>query len=224
MMAARLKHVTTNEPHPADRDPIEPYRKAIAKTGRGFAATLWASERTQKLRFDVLIDLLGTDQLKGAVLLDLGCGDGALAAHLVDRGIDFGRYIGVDALHEQVLAGEARQIPRTDFACRDLLNTPGSLGQWGADIAIISGTLNTMTQDVSIKFITQVFSAVNRALAFNFLSDRPAPERMNADLGPARRHDVVRWIDEVLELTPLVGFRQDHLDGHDAAIVLRHRT
>lgn len=214
----------TNPPNPSDADPIEPYREAIAKTGRGFAATLWASERTQKLRFDVLIDLLGADRLEGAVLLDLGCGDGALAAHLVDRGIDFGRYIGVDALHEQVLAGEARQIPRTDFACRDLLDAPGSLGQWGADIAIISGTLNTMSQEVAIRFVNHAFSAVNTALAFNFLSDRPAPERVKADLGPARRHDVVRWIDEVLERTPLVGFRQDHLDGHDAAIVLRHRT
>jgi SAM-dependent methyltransferase len=223
-MGARLGSVTTNEPHPAQPDPLEPYREAVAKTGRGFAATLWASERTQKLRFDVLIDLLGADRLEGAVVLDLGCGDGALAAHLIQRGITCRRYIGVDGLHEQVVAGEARQLPNTDFACRDLLDTPESLGQWGADIAVISGTLNTMTQDMSIQFVTQAFSAVNVALAFNFLSDRPAPERVKAALGPARRHDVVRWLDEALELTPLVGFRQDHLDGHDAAIVLRHRT
>lgn len=209
---------------PAQPDPIEPYRRAVEQAGSGFAATLWASERTQQLRFDVLVDLVGPESFEGAVVLDLGCGDGALAARLLERNLRYGRYIGVDGVRAQVEAGAARELPDADFACRDLLDSPGSLGQWGADIAVVSGTLNTMRQDQALTFVTAAFGAVNRALAFNFLSDRPAPARRDAPLGPAIRHDVVRWLDDVLELTPLVALRQDHLDGHDAAVVLRHPT
>jgi SAM-dependent methyltransferase len=213
-------------PSPAnpENESLEPYRQAIARTGSGFAATLWASERTQKLRFDVLLDLVGTARLRDSVVLDLGCGDGALAAHLLERSIGYQRYVGVDGLREQVEAGSRRELPSSSFLCSDLLASPRSLGQWGADIAIISGTLNTMSQEVAMAFVTEVFGVVRHGVVFNFLSSRPAPERLEADLGPAVRHDVLGWIDHALTLSPLVGFRQDHLDGHDAAIVIRHGT
>ena len=211
-------------PNAGEDDPIEPYRQAIARTGSGFAATLWASERTQKLRFDVLIDLLGVEHVRDAVVLDLGCGDGALAAHLLDRSIRYRRYIGVDAIMEQVEAGDARGLPDASFACSNLLGSSDSLGQWGADVAFISGTLNTMSQDVAMSFVDSVLPAVRHGLVFNFLSDRPIKARLDVDLGPARRHDVVRWLDHALRCSPLVGFRQDHLEGHDAAILIRRGT
>ena len=135
------------DPVQPDPDPVAPYREAIKAAGSGFSATLWASPRTQLLRFDVLIDLVGEDAFRDGVILDLGCGDGALAAHLVDRGIGYRRYIGVDALIEQVRVGEQRGLRDTTFACSDLLENPRALGAWGADLAVISGTLNTMDQD-----------------------------------------------------------------------------
>lgn len=207
-----------------DKDPLEPYRQAIADSGSGFSATLWASPRTQILRFDVLIDMIGPEAFRDSVVLDLGCGDGALAAHLQERSVGHRRYIGVDGLLEQVRVGEERGLPDTTFVCSDLLANPRSLGAWGADIVIISGTLNTMDQDTSVEFVTTLFEEVAGTVAFNFLSDRAPAERLVAGVGPAVRHDVLRWIDISLQMTPLVAFRQDHLDGHDAAIVLRRRT
>ena len=207
-----------------DPDPLEPYRDAEKVFGSGFETTLWASERTQRLRFDVLIGLIGPESIQGKVLIDLGCGDGALAAHLAEVGLKPRRYIGVDGLLAQVRAGEERGYEWTDFVCTDLLTSAGSLGRFGADVALLSGTLNTMNDAQSRALVAQAFDCVRDGLAFNFLSDRPTQTRVGASTGPAIRQDVVSWIDYALGLTPLVAFRQDHLEGHDGAIMLRHET
>ena len=209
---------------PVQDDSLEPYRQAVRTHGSGFAATLWSSLEWQRVRFDVLIEMVTPHVLRDAVVLDLGCGDGALAARLLERTIRFKRYIGVDGILEQVQAGEARGIPGASFACADLLDAPESLGRFQADVALLSGTLNTMEQDVAIEFVTHVFENVSTAVVFNFLSDHPPLERVDAPLGPARRHGVLRWIDHALGLSPLVAFRQDHLEGHDAAVLIRKPT
>lgn len=205
-------------------DSLTPYRKASRVLGSGFPATLWASPRTQALRFDVLIDLIGVDRLEGRTLLDLGCGDGALAVRLQQRSVQVGRYVGIDGIFAQVEAAQGRGLEGASFVCEDLLETAGSLGRFGAELAVISGTLNTMVQSEAQLLVQRAFEAVRGGICFNFLSDRPVPERLEADLGPAIRHDVVRWLDFSLGLSPLVRFRQDHLEGHDAAIMISHRT
>ena len=205
-------------------DPLAPYREATKALGSGFSATLWASPRTQQLRFDVLIDLLGRDRLTGALLLDLGCGDGALAARLQERGVGIARYIGIDGIFRQVEAAQNRGIKHASFVCEDLTETGEALGRFGAGVAILSGTLNTMVQPQAQALVQEAFEAVSGAVCFNFLSDRPVARRRDANLGPAIRHDVLGWLDFAFGLTPLVGFRQDHLEGHDAAILLAHET
>ena len=210
---------------PGDQpDPLDPYREAARALGSGFPATLWASPRTQQLRFDVLIDLLGPERLRGRTILDLGCGDGALALRLRERGIEYGRYIGIDGIYRQVEAAQNRGLERASFVCEDLVESAPSLGRFGACVAIISGTLNTMTQDQAQLLVKEAFAAVSGSICFNFLSDRPAAHRRDADLGPAIRHDVLGWLAFALGLTPLVAFRQDHLEGHDAAILLSRET
>ena len=218
---------STQHPDPEGTDPsdsLTPYREATQALGSGFSATLWASPRTQKLRFDVLIDLLGPDQLSGSILLDLGCGDGALAVRLQERTISLGRYIGIDGIFKQVEAAQNRGLDRASFVCEDLTETGRSLGRFGAGVAIISGTLNTMAQTQAQALVQEAFEAVSGAVCFNFLSDRPIARRRDANLGPAVRHDVMAWLDFALGLTPLVAFRQDHLEGHDAAMLLVHET
>lgn len=205
-------------------DPLDPYRQAIREHGSGFAATLWASARWQRVRFDVLIDLVGAQHLTGATVLDLGCGDGALAVRLNERGLRVRRYIGVDGIFEQVQAGQARELERASFVCADLLESTQSLGRFNADVAFLSGTLNTMKQPQAIKLVETVFGCVSRAVVLNFLSNKPTASRRDAPLGPAERHDVTTWIDAALELTPLVAYRQDHMEGHDGALLLRHET
>lgn len=212
------------DPSGHDEDPLDPYRRAVREHGSGFAATLWASERWQRLRFDVLIDLVGEKNLRDSAVLDLGCGDGALAVRLKERSIRVGRYIGIDGLFEQVEAGQARSLERTSFVCADLLDSTVSLGRFNGDIAFLSGTLNTMPQVMAIELVTAVFAIVSDAVVFNFLSNKPTSSRRDDQPLPARRHDVATWIEAALALTPLVAFRQDHLEGHDGALLLRKET
>ena len=206
------------------QDSLAPYREASRVLGSGFPATLWASPKTQALRFDVLIDLLGRDRLQDRAVLDLGCGDAAFAVRLQERGIHVVRYIGVDGIFAQVEAAQQRGLERASFVCEDLLETGESLGRFGAEVVVISGTLNTMSQEAAQALVRSAFKAVTVGVCFNFLSDRPIASRLEADLGPAIRHDVVRWLDFSLGLSPLVRFRQDHLEGHDAAILISHPT
>jgi SAM-dependent methyltransferase len=211
--------MTTRDTEP---DPLDPYRAAEEVHGSGFEATLWASEKTQRLRFDVLVEMLGPSSIRDKVIIDLGCGDGALAAHLEATGVQPRRYIGIDGLLAQARAGEERGYDWADFVCADLLTSGGSLGRFGADIALISGTLNTMSEAQSRVVVMQAFKSVRDAVAFNILSDRPTHARIGSDTGPAIRQNVVGWVDYALGITPLVAFRQDHLEGHDGAIMLRH--
>lgn len=222
LMSDSSEHDLPDEPR--STDPLAPYREAARDLGSGFPATLWASERTQQLRFDVLLDLLGPQRLDQAILLDLGCGDGALALRMKQRGIRVARYVGIDGIYRQVEAAQRRVLERASFVCEDLTQNGRSLGRFGAGVAIISGTLNTMAQAQAQTLVREAFEAVSGAVCFNFLSDRPVARRREADLGPAIRHDVIRWLDFALGLTSLVSFRQDHLEGHDAAILLAHET
>ena len=209
---------------PEPSDPLAAYRSAVRTLGPGFGATLWASPATQVLRFDVLIDLFGPHRLRDRVVLDLGCGDAALGQRLLDRGIKVGRYVGIDGVLEQVESAQGRGLEDATLVCEDLLASPGSLGRFGGEVALISGTLNTMSEDQARSLVAEAFSSVSIGVGFNFLSDRPASDRRESDLGPARRHDVLGWIDFALSLSPLVSFRQDHLAGHDAAILITHHT
>ena len=205
-------------------NPLAAYQAAVRTVGSGFPATLWASPATQILRFDVLIDMLGPERLRDRVVMDLGCGDGALGHRLVERGIRVARYVGIDGVLEQVQAAQRRGFEQSVLVCEDLLASGSSLGRFGAGVAMISGTLNTMTQDQAQTLVRAAFEAVSVGVCFNFLSNRPASHRLQADLGPAVRHDVLGWLDFSLSLSPLVSFRQDHLEGHDGTILITHPT
>lgn len=198
---------------------LAPYHDAIDAFGAGFEATLWADRRTQRLRFDIILELIDP---AGRTILDAGCGAGDLAAYLIERRIPYARYIGIDAVDDQIRAAAARDLPHTAFHTADLIHHPELFDQHDPDLIIISGTLNTMTERLARRFITRAFRAAREAVIFNFLSDRHHPRFRRQKLGPARRFNTARWVDFALSLTPGVAFRQDYLDGHDATILLRH--
>jgi SAM-dependent methyltransferase len=197
---------------------LRPYQEALAAHGPGFHATLWSSEEGQRRRFDVIIDLAG---LEGTVIVDVGCGVGDLAARLIERQVAFARYVGLDALPELIAAGQRRAMPRCEFHVADVLTDAGALGQFKADCLCFSGTLNTMEEGTAQSLVARAFASARLGVVFNFLSDRCPPSCGERDLGPAKRFDTVRWLDWALSLSPLVKFRQDYLDGHDATIFIQ---
>ena len=214
---------------------LKPYRVAVKRFGAGFQALLWSSPEAQRTRFDVMIDLIGSGRMGAAcgaaaedqrgldesVVLDVGCGTGDFAQRLIERGVNFARYIGVDAVSEMIDAAQSRQLERCEFIAGDVLNDPAILEGSRRDFISISGTLNTMDEDTARRLVHMCFNAATHGVAFNFLSNRPDEQWKGHDLGPARRFDTVRWLDWSLHLTSLVRFAQDYLEGHDATIVMR---
>lgn len=205
-----------------DETHLEPYREAVKQQGTeipGFKAALWGSRETQLLRFDVMIELAG---FEGCVILDVGCGTGDLAQHLHERGIEFARYIGLDAVPELVAAAKQRGLPRCEFHLQNVFESLPQLSEHAADFAVMSGTLNTMHEASARTLVQHAFESAAQGVVFNFLSDRPHPDWLERDLHPARRFNTVAWLDWTLNLTPKVTFTQDYLNGHDATILLRH--
>lgn len=196
---------------------LDPYRRALLSFGAGFEATLWSSREGQHLRFDVMLDMA---PFQGAAVLDLGCGAGDFAAYMIERRIGFRRYIGVDALPAQIVGARARALPNCEFIAGDFIADPAVLAGLDADIACMSGSLNTMQQDVARTVILNAWRQARRGVVFNFLSDRTRAHLLRTDLSPAVRFDTVSMVDWALSLSPRIRFRQDYLDGHDATIAI----
>lgn len=200
-----------------DKAYLQPYEDAVERFGPGFEATLWNSPQAQAVRFDVMADLAG---LAGAVVVDVGCGQGDLAARLLERRIPFAGYVGIDALEAIVEAARARGLARCRFVRADAVADPAALLQAGAEWACISGTLNTMDEDTARGVVRAAFEAAARGVVFNFLSTRHHARWAGRSTAPARRFDPLRWLDFALGLSSRVSFTQSYLDGHDATILV----
>lgn len=203
---------------PADKAYLQPYCRAVRRFGGGFQATLWNSREAQTLRFDVMI---GMADFAGAAILDVGCGEGDLAARLLERDVPFATYRGLDAVPEMIEAARARTLPRSTFAVADPLTDPRAL-RVGAGWVTLSGTLNTMDEATAERLVAECFAAAGAGIVFNFLSTAASERWAGRDPAPARRFSPVRFLDFALSLSPRVSFTQAYLDGHDATMVIEH--
>ncbi|HEY8666570.1 MAG TPA: hypothetical protein VIL86_07900, partial [Tepidisphaeraceae bacterium] len=69
---------------------LAPYRRAAIKHGAGFRSLLWASARTQAMRFAAFCRLVN---FRGRTVADVGCGRADFHAHLVMRGMRPEHYV-----------------------------------------------------------------------------------------------------------------------------------
>lgn len=201
---------------------LHPYREALATHGPTFAATLWRSREAQLLRFDVLIDLVGPGALAGASILDAGCGRGDFAQRLVEREVEFDRYIGVDGIEELVASASERDIDRAVFEVGDFVTDHEIFHRHRPDYVLFCGSLNTLKEEEAMEVVRRAFEAANHGVALNFLGDRHHRRWRGEELAPARRFSTVRWLDMALSLSSRVVFDQEYLDGHDASLLIRH--
>lgn len=200
-------------------NPLKAYREALMRHGPGFAATLWGSREGQQLRFDVLIDLAGFD---GCVVVDAGCGAGDFAERLIERKVDFKRYVGIDALPELIECAKRRGLDRCEFIMANLLADPTPMVRAAPDFVCFCGTLNTMEEPTARALVETAYGAAAQGVVFNFLSNRPHARWSGRDLSPARRFDTLDWLKWALSLSSRASFTQDYLDGHDATMMIRH--
>lgn len=197
---------------------LTPYLDALDEHGPDFGVTLWASPQAQRLRFDVMLQMC---YFQGKRVLDVGCSRGDFAAHLIERGIAYQQFVGIDALCEVIEYAQQRELPQTTFICGDGLSQPTLLSHGQPQIVCLSGTLNTMTDQTALDLLQHAWQATQEVLLFNFLSDRVAPAAPPQEY-PARRLDTTRLLDWAMQQTWAVQFRQDYFRfGHDATILMR---
>lgn len=196
---------------------LEPYREALMRFGPTFDATLWRNKETQVVRFDVLHGMLDPT---GLTVLDAGCALGDFCEFLRERGVRYGRYVGIDALPRLIECAARRGLPRAEFIAGDFVARPDLLRAGAPDVIYFSGSLNTVPEAKARGIVARAYEIAARAVVFNFLSDRCLPRESCESTGAARRFNTLDWLDWALGATVNVRFRQEYLEGHDATIAL----
>jgi len=128
---------------------------------------LWGTLDSQESRFEILAEV---GPLRGASLLDVGCGVGDLWRYLSRQGIACDGYLGVD-VNPQMIEAARRKYPNAAFEVRDIVNHPFEEEQF--DYVCESGIFNVAIPDweqVTFETLRQMFRSCRKALAANFLS------------------------------------------------------
>lgn len=194
------------------------YRELVERMGAAFEATGWRSREFQEERFRVMAEL---ESFGGLVVLDAGAGRADFAAYLLERGVEPARMIAQDAMAEMVEAIDARGMKGVEGALCDFASEADAFTRYGAvDSVVFSGSLNTLEEDHAVAVLERAWSAAERSVVFNFLSDRAPAEMLARPTEPAHRFGAVRMVDWALGKTPLVKFRHEYLGGHDATVAM----
>jgi SAM-dependent methyltransferase len=157
------------------------YSGKIAEHGPTPRGVDWNDQASQEVRFEQLLNLC--DLETPFTINDYGCGYGALALYLAERGIRF-RYTGFD-ISERMLE-QARDLLDGVDECRfvtedEQLET--------VDYTVASGIFNVRLDAADDAWERHVFATLERldqlstrGLAFNMLTSYSDPERMRPDL------------------------------------------
>jgi SAM-dependent methyltransferase len=169
-------------PHEAIHADVERYYSGkFAEHGPSAKGVDWNSEESQELRFEQLARLFSSPQ-HGFSVNDVGCGYGAFAAFLVERGYD-ASYTGYDLSRSMVEHARASfgDSPRVRFEQGSSLST--------ADYSVASGIFNVklgFAEDDWVAYVWQTIDAIARAsrhgFAFNMLTLYSDPDKRRSDL------------------------------------------
>ena len=194
---------------------LAPYERALAKGGPRFEALLWASPQSQRARFRTITEMV---DLRGRVVLDAGCGRADLARFMIEQGIAYKKYIGMDAIPAWLTACRACELPRAEFVEADFVSASTSFGGGGdADVVVFSGSLNTLEAPRAREVLARAWDSGVGTLVFNFLStrDRVRPSEDQFRVNRLCPMEMMRW---ARDRCGDVGIRHDYLQDRDCTI------
>ena len=175
------------------------YDELVAEHGDSPRSADYGDPRSQQAKFRVLTEL---DDLRGARLLDVGCGLAHFADHLDSLGLEV-RYTGVDLSPAMIALAKERR-PDLDVRVANILEE--DLGEF--DVVMANGIFYLLGEDAEAlmrRLVERMWAHAGRALAFNSLSawgPDPEPGEFYAD--PAA---TLAW---TRELTPYLALRHDY--------------
>ena len=190
---------------------LQPYQRAVKRHGADFRALLWASRRTQELRFDALVKLADPREMS---VLDLGCGRADFYDFLVKRNVKPRRYVGIEGVRELAEAAEKKNPPDARVIHADFVREPRRM-HVNADIIYCSGALNTIEADEFYATLRHAFAAAGSTLVFNFLSSS-----LLAGVNYLHWHNKREVMQFARTLTPHVEKLEGYIEG-DCTIALR---
>ncbi|MCK9454620.1 class I SAM-dependent methyltransferase [Sulfurimonas sp.] len=138
------------------------YSSAIEKYGTTARGVNWHSKESQKIRFDVILEML-PDTLSSYTIADAGCGFGDLYTHMLKRKKAPKNYIGIDSLPDMYSIASHKtgcEIVIADI-CKERLPL--------ADYYICSGAMNVLESFETHLFIQNCYCASKIGFIFNVL-------------------------------------------------------
>jgi SAM-dependent methyltransferase len=160
---------------------VDFFTERVEKYGSSHEAVDWNSAASQELRFSQLTKVC--DPSRQYSLIDYGCGYGALARYLADRGDRFS-YQGFDMTPAMV---EQARASLADLPGVSLTSDPAELQP--ADYVIACGVFSMKLdasdeawQDYVLRTLDELASLSTRGFAFNSLTSYSDPPRMRPDL------------------------------------------
>jgi hypothetical protein len=194
---------------------LQPYLSAAQRFGSGFGSLLWASPRTQAVRFKALLSFA---TVTGKCVLDVGCGRADLLEYMLGRARYPRMYFGLEAVDALADAAEKKRLPNCKIIRGDFVSDPG-LMRVDADVLLISGALNTMEPDCFFASLEAAIHAAGEAVVFNFLS---SPYLAGAS------HLDWHTLDDVLafcrKYSARVESRSDYLPGDATVCVWKEKS
>jgi SAM-dependent methyltransferase len=161
----------------------EYYGDRVREHGETARGVDWNSSESQTLRFEQLLRILPPDPVPSHLtLLDYGCGYGALADFLDERGSHV-RYVGLDVSDEMIDRARARP----GVGERSFTTTAADAGP--VDYAVASGVLNVKLDTpkdtwsaYALDVLDELDALTTRGFAFNALTSWSDPDRMLDEL------------------------------------------
>ncbi|MFA7610559.1 MAG: class I SAM-dependent methyltransferase [Sulfurimonas sp.] len=138
------------------------YSSAIEKYGTTARGVNWHSKESQKIRFDVILEML-PDTLSSYTIADAGCGFGDLYTHMLKRKKAPKNYIGIDSLPDMYSIASHKtgcEIVIADI-CKERLPL--------ADYYICSGAMNVLESFETHLFIQNCYRSSKIGFIFNIL-------------------------------------------------------
>ena len=138
------------------------YKTAIERYGITAKGVNWHSKESQKIRFDIILDMLPKD-ISSYGVADAGCGFGDLYLYMLKKEKKPKEYIGIDSLIDMYSIASDRtgcEIVVADI-CKDRLPS--------ADYYICSGAMNILESFETHLFIRNCYYASKEGFIFNVL-------------------------------------------------------
>lgn len=148
------------------------YKKAIERYGHSARGLNWNSKSSQRVRFEVMYELLG-DELCCSSVVDAGCGFGDFYLFLQERGKRPRRYLGYDVM-DAMLSVARKKTGQMYLRC-DILRDELDV----ADYYIASGSMNILNRFETHLFIERCFQASRKGFVFNLLKGEDSSEHFN---------------------------------------------